>query len=87
MLNGLTVHFRGWGGVMWSSFFQDWERVPLTWAYLAVVPHPIRLHDTLKSRCELVGPQQSGWSVGAWDAIHEGRHGGITFSLQKRNHH
>lgn len=27
----------------------------LTWAYLAIVPHPVRLHDALKARRELVG--------------------------------
>lgn len=29
----------------------------LTWAYLAIVPHPISLHNALKARCELVGSQ------------------------------
>lgn len=34
------------------------ERVGgLTWAYLAIVPHPVSLHNALKARCELVGSQ------------------------------
>ena len=56
----------------------------LTWAYLAIVPHPVSLHDALKAGCELVGSQQRGRSVGARDAVHEGRHGGITFSLLEK---
>lgn len=53
----------------------------LTWAYLAIVPHPVSLHNALKARCELVGSQQGRWSVSAWDAVHKGRYSGITFSL------
>lgn len=53
----------------------------LTWAYLAIIPHPVRLHDALKARRELVGSQQRGRGVGTRDAVHKGRNSGITFPL------
>lgn len=57
------------------------ESARLTWAHLAIVPHPVRLHDALKSTCELVGSQQRGGSVGAGDAVHKGGDGGVSFPL------
>lgn len=57
----------------------------LTWAYLAIVPHPVRLHDALEARCELVGSQQRGRSVGTRYAVHKRWYGGIAFSLLKNN--
>lgn len=59
----------------------------LTWAYLAIVPHPVGLHDALEAWCELVCPQQGGRSVAARDAIDKGGHGGVAFSLGEQGEH
>lgn len=66
------------------EFMERGRERGLTWAYLAVVSHPVGLHDALESRGELVGFQQGGWGVGAGDAVHKGRDGGIAFSLETK---
>lgn len=70
-----------------TEFIQRERERGLTWAYLAIVSDPVSLHDALESRGELVGFQQGRWGVGAGDAVHKGRHGGIAFSLETKRDH
>lgn len=35
-------------------FFLSFRKYDLTWAYLTIIPHPIRFHNALKPTCELV---------------------------------
>lgn len=56
----------------------------LTRAGLPVVAHSISFHYTLEARGELVAPQKCWRSVAAWDTVHEGWDGGVTFSLLRK---
>ena len=50
----------------------------LTWVDFPVVAHTVGIHDVLEAWSDLVGPDESRWSVIAGDAVHKGWHRGST---------